>query len=416
LTRNPNILQAALTDERNIVVASSIPAHLGRTLPPLNDTPTTHWNTLGIDDVSGPLGLLAVQFSDAARLAAYRETLHRGIAIAAISMALIAIFGLAFGYLLTLRLARLARAAERVSQGDYSVRTALGGRDEIAQVSTAFDNMTRAITAERDALAAANRDLDRRVATRSRELEEVNREHKAFAYAVSHDLRAPLRTLTGFSRALGEDYAEQLDDTARDYLRRIEKGARTMSDLIESLLKLSRISQTEINEELLDLSALCHELVDELRNDQPQREVSVEIQPGLRGDGDHQLLRDALANLLDNAWKFTAGVPQPRIRVGGASHNGTTIYFVQDNGAGFNPIYADQLFVPFRRLHHTDEYPGAGIGLSTVSRIIQRHGGTVWADGAENRGATFYFTLHHPGPGPLPTAAGIMTPVEIPAN
>jgi signal transduction histidine kinase len=398
LTKNPNILKAMLVDERNIIVASSRFADLGETLPPLTNSGTYHWSTIELSNPAGRLGLLAVQFSDEARLRTYREALHRGVAIAAVGMALIAFFGVGFGYLLTLRLERLVHAAEQVSAGNYNVRTSLSGHDEIARVGTAFDNMTQVIAAERQALADANRELDQRVRHRTRELEEANREHKAFAYAISHDLRAPLRTLSGFSQALYEDYAEKLDDTAKDYLSRIRNGAQTMGELIEGLLKLSRISQVEINNEPLDLSALADELINELRNQEPQRDVAVAIQPAIQARGDRHLLRDALANLLGNAWKFTARLPRAQIRFGSEQHAGTTVYYVQDNGAGFNQAYADRLFTPFQRLHHAREFPGAGIGLSTVQRIIQRHDGAVWARSEEGRGATFYFTLHSPRP------------------
>lgn len=398
LTKNPNILRALLVDDRNIIVASNAFTDLGEKLPALSNSGASHWGTIELDNPSGRLGLLAVQFSDKMRLATYREALHRGIAIAAVGMALIAVFGIGFGHLLTIRLARLVHAAEQVSAGNYAVRTDLPGHDEIALVGNAFDNMTRVIAAERQELAAANRELDERVRARTRELEELNREHKAFAYAVSHDLRAPLRTLSGFSEALYDDYGEQLDDTARDYLARIRNGARTMGDLIEGLLTLSRIGQVKINSESLNLSALCDELIDELRQQDPQRAVAVQIQPAIFANGDRHLLRDALANLLSNAWKFTARAPQAQIRFGTKQHDGTTVYYVQDNGVGFQQAYADKLFVPFQRLHHARDFPGTGIGLSTVCRIIERHDGAVWASSREGHGATFFFTLNQPRP------------------
>jgi light-regulated signal transduction histidine kinase (bacteriophytochrome) len=325
--------------------------------------------------------------------------LKRGVTVAAIGMGLIAIFGIGFGYLLTLRLARLVEATEQISGGNYEVRSGLHGSDEIAQVGAAFDNMTRVIAEERQALANANLELDRRVKTRTRDLEEANREHRAFAYAISHDLRAPLRSISGFSQALYEDCADQLDDTAQDYLRRVKNSAEHMGELIDGLLKLSRINQAEINNESINLSTFCHELVTELRKQEPKRDVSVDIQAKVMAKGDRHLLHDALANLIGNAWKFTAQLPQARIRFGCKQANGTTVYYVQDNGAGFDPAYADRLFIPFQRLHHQKEFPGTGVGLSTVQRIIQRHDGTIWASGQPGEGSTFYFTLHSKRPG-----------------
>lgn len=398
LPRNPGIIKALLADERDIIVASSTFADLGELMPTLRDSDTDHWSTQVIGNAAGILGVLAVQFSDEARLASYRGALHQGITIAAIGMGLIAVFGIGFGYLLTLRLQRLANAAEQISQGNYVVRTGLRGRDEIARVGAAFDKMAQVIAAERQALADANRELDSRVKARTRDLEQANLEHKTFAYAISHDLRAPLRTLRGFSEALSEDYAQQLDDTARDYLGRIQRGAQSMGELIEGLLKLSRVSQVEINHESVDLSALCNELVNELRQQEPQRNVVTDIQAGVRAQGDRHLLHDALGNLVGNAWKFTAKEPHARIGFGARQINGTTVYYVEDNGAGFDPDYADKLFTPFQRLHHARDFPGAGIGLSTVQRIIQRHGGCVWASNRAGGGATFSFTLQSPRP------------------
>ena len=394
LTKNPNILKAMLVDERGIIVASSTFGDLGEKLVPLSNGATDHWSTIEISNPAGKLGLLAVQFSDQARLASYRGALNKGIVIAAVGMGVIAVFGVGFGYLLTLRLQRLAHAAKQISLGNYNVRSGLHGRDEIARVGAAFDNMTTVIAAERQALADANRELDARVRERTRDLEEANREHKAFAYAISHDLRAPLRALSGFSQALQEDCAAQLDDTARDYLNRIQNGAKRMGELIEGLLRLSRVSQVEISHEQLDLSALCSEVVEELRREQPEREVQVDIQPGVRGEGDRQLLSDVLGNLMGNAWKFTTKTPHPSIGFGARPENGITVYYVQDNGAGFDKAYADKLFTPFQRLHHERDFPGAGIGLSTVRRIIQRHNGDVWAESSAGEGSTFYFTLH----------------------
>jgi signal transduction histidine kinase len=394
LTSNPNIIKGLLVDERDIIVASSSFADLGEAPPPLRNSETDHWSTLEIANPSGRLGLLAVRFSDQARLASYRGALHRGIAIAAAGMSVIAVFGVGFGYLLTWRLQRLVVAAEQLSHGNYHVRTGLSGHDEVARVGAAFDNMTSVIATERKALADANRELDERVRARTRQLEEANREHKAFAYTISHDLRGPLRTLSGFSEVLLEDYAGELDATARDYLTRIQNGAHSMGALIEGLLKLSRVNQAEINNERLDLSAMCAELIEELRDHEPDREIEVHIQPSVYADGDRHLLRDALSNLIGNAWKFTARTPRAQISFGAGHRNGTTVYYVRDNGAGFEPAYADKLFAPFQRLHNSREFAGAGIGLSTVQRIIQRHDGTVWASGEKDAGATFYFTLH----------------------
>ena len=205
-----------------------------------------------------------------------------------------------------------------------------------------------------------------------------------------------MRSLNGFSQALSEDYESELDDTARDYLNRIRNSTVYMAELIENLLKLSRINRTEISNETVDMSRLCEEVVDELRSAEPDCKVRVDIQPGITAQGDPQLLRSALANLIGNAWKFTRNARNPSICFGTAQRDGATVYEVEDNGAGFDPAYADRLFTPFQRLHPASDFPGTGIGLATVQRIIHRHGGSIRADAEPERGARFYYTLGKP--------------------
>ena len=247
---------------------------------------------------------------------------------------------------------------------------------------------------------ALNRTLESRVALRTRELSAANRELEAFAYSVSHDLRAPLRTIEGFSRLLLERHASQLDEAGRDYLARVRKAAARMGELIDSMLKMSRLSRSELRMTQVDLSQLARELVRDLQADEPGREVAIEIAPDLHACGDPILLRSLLQNLLDNAWKFTRGRATPRIEVGAGAprQDGAREFFVRDNGAGFPPEYADKLFRPFQRLHSQDSFAGHGVGLASAKRIVDRHGGELRAEGREGEGATFWFTL----PGSMP--------------
>lgn len=226
-----------------------------------------------------------------------------------------------------------------------------------------------------------------------KELEEANRELEAFSYSVSHDLRAPLRSIDGFSQMLLEDYADKLDDKGKDYLRRIRAASQRMSQLINDLLTLSRISRADMHFEELNLTAMVEEITAELRQSQPERDVEFIIEPNVKAYGDSHLLRIVLENLLSNAWKFTSKHKSAIIEFGVKEHDGKTVYFVRDDGAGFDMAYVDKLFVPFQRLHEQDEFEGTGIGLATVQRIVHRHGGTVWAEGEVEKGATFYFTL-----------------------
>jgi len=241
---------------------------------------------------------------------------------------------------------------------------------------------------------ALNRTLEARVETRTRELSEANRELESFAYSVSHDLRAPLRAIEGFSSVLGDRYAPVLDETGRGYLHRVRAAAARMSELIEALLKVSRVARGDLIPEPLDLSKMAQEIIGELRTTEAHRNVDVDIEPHLTAHGDRVLVRSLLDNLLGNAWKFTRGRDDARIEFG-REEDGCTFY-VHDNGAGFDQSYVDKLFRPFQRLHDDAQYAGEGIGLATVKRIVERHGGVIYATGTAGKGAAFSFTLGPP--------------------
>jgi light-regulated signal transduction histidine kinase (bacteriophytochrome) len=226
-----------------------------------------------------------------------------------------------------------------------------------------------------------------------RDLEHKNRELESFSYAVSHDLRAPLRRIDSFSRAVLESQGDRLDDPGRRFLSRVREASQHMSQLIDDVLYLSRVTRADLREQEVDLSAVASLILTRLQESDPDRSVEVKVRPGVVVTGDGQLLKIALDNLLENAWKFTAKQAETRIEFGVTQVSGEPTYFVRDNGAGFDMTYADRLFGPFQRLHPQDEFPGSGIGLATVQRIIHRHGGRVWAEGLVGQGATFQFTL-----------------------
>jgi two-component system sensor histidine kinase/response regulator len=225
------------------------------------------------------------------------------------------------------------------------------------------------------------------------DLEQKNRELETFSYTVSHDLRAPLRRIESFAKALSETQADRLDDEGRRYLSRIRTSSQEMAQLIDDVLYLSRVTRAELRRQEVDLSALARAIIERLREAEPDRKMDVRIRPGLTTVGDGQLLRIALDNLLENAWKFSAREPEARIEFGVTHLPGEPAYFIRDNGAGFDMSYADRLFTPFQRLHLSSEFPGTGVGLATVQRIIYRHGGRIWAEGGVGQGATFHFTL-----------------------
>jgi len=238
-----------------------------------------------------------------------------------------------------------------------------------------------------------NAELERRVRERTAELEAANRELEAFSYSVSHDLRAPLRGMDGFCQVLLEDYGDRLDEEGRDHLHRVRSASQHMARLIDDLLKLSRVTRTELRRDKINLSRIAHDIAASLQSAEPERQVSWIIADGLVGEGDRRLLRVVLENLLGNAWKFTSKHLRSTIEFGCSEMRGAMTYFVRDDGAGFNMAYTDKLFGPFQRLHGMQEFEGNGVGLATVQRIISRHGGRVWAEGEVERGACFFFTL-----------------------
>jgi light-regulated signal transduction histidine kinase (bacteriophytochrome) len=235
--------------------------------------------------------------------------------------------------------------------------------------------------------------LEQRVEERTAQLAAANKELEAFSYSVAHDLRAPLRSIDGFSQAVLEDYADKLDADGTRQLQRVRAASQRMSVLIDDLLNLSRITRSEVRKSNLNLSSLAESVVTELKKNDPGRQVEFVIEETLFAEADAGLLRVVLENLLGNAWKYTSRHGRARIEFGRLQQNGRSPYFVRDDGAGFDPRHAARLFGAFQRLHSASEFPGTGIGLATVQRIILKHGGEIWAEAALEKGATFFFVL-----------------------
>lgn len=278
----------------------------------------------------------------------------------------------------------------RADGTEFPVEVALSpfGSEEGAETIA----IIRDITVRKEAEARI-KDLNSSLQNKLRELATINQELESFSYSVSHDLRAPLRAMSGFSMILQEDYAEVLDETGKHYLYRIQAASQRMGLLIDGLLQLSRINRHEITRSPLDLSAMVARIVDELRQEQPEHPMEVHIQPEMAVQADGKLVLIGLENLLANAWKYTQGQERPQLEFSCLEKEGEWVFIIRDNGVGFNQKYESKLFQVFQRLHGLHEFEGLGIGLATVQRIVRRHGGRIWAEGEEGKGAVFYFTL-----------------------
>jgi len=229
---------------------------------------------------------------------------------------------------------------------------------------------------------------------RAQQLETKNQELESFTYSVSHDLRSPLRSIDGFSEMIIEDAWDKLNEQERGYLQRVRSAAQKMGSLIDDLLQLSNVSRAGYKPETVDLSKMVESNFEKLKQMEPERHIQLEIEPDIKVTGDQSLLDIAMCNLVENAWKYSSKRSNAKVRFASQQQNGQLVYYIKDNGVGFDPRYSNKLFGPFQRLHTHDEFPGSGIGLATVHRIIDRHGGKIWANAKEGRGATFYFTIH----------------------
>ncbi len=302
----------------------------------------------------------------------------------------------------------LTQATNKITEeADYLQRVQKHGNDEIGMLYDSFNDMLTQLNIrekERDTAESLlreneerikniNQELEQRVAQRTAQLVAANKELEAFAYSVAHDLRSPLRALDGFSQILLEEYHNKLDKQGENYLKRLRIAAQRMAQLIDDLLNLSRITRDEMNFRQVYLSEMAFEIADNLKAAQPLHKVEFSIQEGITVEGDGRLLRIVMENLIGNAWKFSSKKTTAQIEFGMLKQDSKKVYFVKDNGAGFDMRYVKKLFGAFQRLHDSKEFQGTGIGLVTVHRIIQRHGGKIWACGEVEKGATFYFTL-----------------------
>jgi signal transduction histidine kinase len=294
---------------------------------------------------------------------------------------------------------QLTDVAHGINEGNLQHRADVRTHDEVGELAHSFNNMANTLIRTQYDLEKTNRELaehrdhlEDMVAIRTRELERSIEELGAFSYSVSHDLRSPLRAMDGYAHILMEDFAGQLNEEGKSCLDKIRRSAQRMGELIDDLLELSRINRKSLDRKKIDLSEKVKAAINMLQVNS-QRNVDVIVQPSLKIFGDDSLMDVVVSNLIGNAWKYTSKSPDARIEFGQTQQNGETVYYVKDNGVGFENQYADKLFGAFQRLVKQDEYPGTGIGLATVSRVIKRHGGRTWAEGELGKGATFYFTV-----------------------
>lgn len=363
----------------------------------------------------------------------------------------VALAAMLVAYVLSLRMQRVvtrplvaiaAVAREVTEKRNFALRAEKLSEDEIGRLADAFNTMLGEIGRATQELEASGRETARELAERRRaeaeilrlnaeleqrvedrtaqlqertaQLEYTNAELESFCYSVSHDLRAPLRAIDGFSQALIEDFGKDVPEDGKRFLSRIRASTQRMGQLIEDLLNLSRVSRSALQRRDVDLSELARQVAAELQARDPGRKVELAVWDGVRADADARLLRAALENLLGNAWKFSAKRDGARIEFGSLRDGGRTTFYVRDNGAGFDMAYASKLFGAFQRLHAATEFAGTGIGLATVQRIVHRHGGRVWADAQPGQGAAFYFTLQPDTPAAEPAAAA--QPAEAEAS
>jgi signal transduction histidine kinase len=359
------------------VVATAGPQALLTRIAPIPGTP---W-------VSG------VGFPMAPVMEPVRRFLLEALAITALITALGALVGWAGSRRLTLPLARVADAAEAIASAQPAPALEFDRRDEVGRLAISFNQMARRVTESREQLEQLVNDLEQRVRLRTSALEQANGELEAFSYSVSHDLRAPLRAVTGFATILVEDHGPSLSPAARECVDVIARRARHMGQLIDDLLAFSRLGRATISREAIDMTALARRVADDVGRADPGRTIAFDIADLPAASGEPSLIQQVLVNLIQNAAKFTRTRPEAVIAVAIADTPRGAAYVVRDNGVGFDMRYADRLFGVFQRLHRQDEFEGTGVGLAIVRRIVERHGGAVWAEAGPDRGATFFFTL-----------------------
>jgi len=339
-------------------------------------------------------GLIYIQTSTEKLNVAIRKTAYSMLGLSSLIIVAALLFAGYIQRFISDPLIKLQEIASQVSiEKAFFPKTTKQNNDEIGALVSAFNSMLDSLSEQNKVIIEHQSTLEKKVNERTKELAIANKELEAFSYSVSHDLKAPLRTIEGFSLALIEDYGDELDNTAKDYLNRVRRGSTKMSELITNLLQLSRATRKTLKKEQVDFSALCEKVSASVREQDLQRSANIQIEPNMLATGDTALIEIILDNIIGNAWKYSNQKDTTDIQIGTTSQLENTIYYIKDSGSGFSMKYADQLFEPFKRLHSEDEFEGTGIGLATVARIIERHHGKIWAESQPGIGTQFYFSL-----------------------
>ena len=376
-----------LRDSSRQIVASSSPSIIVEEKK-FKQTEYIYWLEKSINNASGSIGTLHMLVDFQSEADALNTILMRSIIIALFGMLIIAFIAISAGHFLTRKINRITMAAREFSNGNNKIKTYLSGKNEIDQLGSVFDSMTESI-GNQTAI------LEKEVEERTQSLKELNKELETFSYSISHDLRSPLRIIEGFCVALEEDCEDKINTAGKEYLSRIKFNVNKMEMLIDDMLIMSRINRSEPKFERCSINDIANNVSQDIQSQYTNRQVEFNIENNLFVQADKKLLSILFKNALENAWKFTSKRELTEITIGKKIDNNNTVYFIKDNGVGFNSEYVDQVFDPFKRMHNEKEYHGTGLGLAIIQQVMRRHKGSTWIESEVDQGTTLFFSFEN---------------------